>query len=293
VLMPNVNPIDDMKPVRKRPAWVIALCGILVILLIAVLAFVGLVFREFRKEVPVPSNQYSAAKLLVLNDPTPSHGPGEQPSSTQSPSGLSTPTTSLAQTGNTSGSLRFKPFIPESADIQSDLKAKASEINKLFDEVNRRVEEYERTKSSLEPEEAVRILNQIAKERQSASAEISRATNGRLTGDTHQALSDRSREFSRWFSAAGMEAYARCRMWGTTGSFAEGYLEDQRHEWIQQQLTRKNGQPVYLSDFNRATGYQDYNRALYYYRQQGGMNGFMNTLNLYYKRKHQEFADHF
>lgn len=292
--MEEIGAITCGKCVRKRSVWVIALGSVVSIFLIVLLSFVGLVFRQFRKDIPTPTHPDSSAQLLVLAEAASRHEAKETPSSTSTAPNANAWTTLLAPTGGTSQTLKFKPYIPDSAMVQADLRAKATEINERFDRVFLRVEEYERVKDCLAPKEAVEVLNSIAKEDREAQDEIDKATGGRMTGETMEALRVRNQDFRRWWDVAGMEGYARCGMWLTAGSFAEGYYRnDERDDWARQQLARGDGQPVFLSDFDGATGYEDYNRAVYYYQQEGGFNGFMNTMSLYYGRKHQQFSDFF
>lgn len=83
-MVSNAGPVDKPKNARKRPLWVIVLCGILMIFLIGVLTFLGLVFHEFWKAIPPPRNPDSTAQLLVLNEPPAIHqGRGEKSSVSQ------------------------------------------------------------------------------------------------------------------------------------------------------------------------------------------------------------------
>lgn len=289
----DIQSIDAVKPVRKRSVWIIALCGVITILLIVTLTLIGLVFREFRKEVPSPSNRYSTAKLLVLNEPVTPHELRERPERKQTSESANTAETSSTQDGKLSNALKFKPYISESAKIQPELKAKQAEINVLFDRIYRHIEEYERIKDQLKPEDAKKIVYQVVEENQNAQQKICAIVNNVITEETFQALSAADRELRQWFTAAFLEAFVRCQDWGAAGSFAVSILDDHRAEWLQQQFASPSGQPIHLSDFNRATGNQDYNRVLYYNRLQGGFRGFMNTLSLYSQRKFQEITDHF
>lgn len=190
--------------------------------------------------------------------------------------------------------LKYKPFFPDSANLPPELKAKVPEINMLFDQVYRHVEEYERIKDSLKPEDVLKMLVQIIDEHGNALNPAYRAFDYKnIPTVIMNSILKQDQEFSRWFSAAEMEARARNKQWETAGSFAESYKNWQMHAWMDQQLARPDVKAVHTSDFNRATGYEDYNRALYYYRQQGGMNGLMNTLSLFSRRKYDEFINLF
>ena len=112
-----------------------------------------------------------------------------------------------------------------------------------------------------------------------------------MTMSTYKALAESKDRFNCWYSSAGLEAYAHWGRWGTAGNFAKALRSQRKWQWVREQLAAGGGQPIFQSDFDRATGYEDYNRALYYYRRQGGVIGFMSTLDLCWGRQVQELGD--
>lgn len=197
----------------------------------------------------------------------------------------------MALAEETSGALKFKPYLPPDAPgIPKELMAKAPEINARFDRVYRLIEEFERNKKTFSPEEAIKRSAQISAAYRAAQDEVQKTAIKGLP----LFVIDRDLEYYRWYDQAGMEFYSRAGQWRMAGRCAESFLGGQKFEWMlnQFQAGRMPG-TFYPSDFYRETGFRDYDRALYYYRQQGGVNGFANIVNLYFTRKAEECRDRF